>query len=141
MQIVRAVALAADGFYEDAKNLGETAVDCFTGGRRSQITGLESLANGAIKVSDVLDYIKKQVGKDTDKSDRQSWRKNDFGKKLLEYLEVNLKRQLGTLSLSPPSVDKAEQQRVHLMLIREFVRQMSAHYEYFRSGEMKGSKI
>jgi hypothetical protein len=133
MQIVRAVALAADGFYEDAKKFGETAVDCFTGGRRSQITGLESLANSSIKVSDVLDYIKKQVGKDSDKSEKQTWRKNDFGKKLLEYLEVNLRRQLGTLSLSPPSTDKAEQQRVYLMMIREFVRQLSAHYEYARS--------
>jgi hypothetical protein len=140
MQIVRAVALAADGFYEEAKGFGETAADCFAGerssigGRRSQITGLESLANSSIKVSDILDYIKKQVGKIPDKSGRQPWREHDFGKKLLEYLEINLKRQLGALSLSPPTVDKAEQQRVHLMLIREFVRQMSAHYEYYRSG-------
>jgi hypothetical protein len=133
MQIVRAVALAADGFYEDAKQLGETAAACFTGGRRSQITGLESLANSAIKVSDILDYIKKQVGKDSDKPEKQTWRKSDFGKQLLDYLEKNLRRELDTLSLSPPSTDRAEQQRVHLMLIREFVRQLSAHYEYSRS--------
>lgn len=133
MQIVRAVALAADGFYADAKRLGETAVECFEGGRRSQITGLETVAAGAVKISDVLDYIKKQVGKDTSPQlDRHTWRKNEFGVRLLEYLEKTLREQVDRLAVTPPLTDAAERQRAHLMLIREFVRQLGAHYEFTR---------
>lgn len=131
MQIVRAVAVAADSFYGDAKRLGETAAGCFPGSRRSQITGLENVAAGAIKISDVLDYIKKQVGKEaSNQPDKHAWRKNDFGAELLNYLEKNLREQLNHLAITPPLTDAAERQRTHLMLIREFVRQVAAHYEF-----------
>src|SRR5205807_2715385 len=59
MQIVRAVELAADEFYGESGRFGNMAAECFGTGDagRSQITGLESIANSAIKVSDVLDYV------------------------------------------------------------------------------------
>lgn len=131
MQLVRAVALAADGFYGDAKKLGEVAAGCFPSSRRSQITGLENVAAGAIKISDVLDYVKKQIGKEaSNQPDKHIWRKDDFGIQLLEYLEKSLREQLDRLAITPPLTDAAERQRTHLMLIREFVRQVAAHYEF-----------
>src|ERR1700704_2936424 len=79
LELVRAISIAADGFYGDAKAFGEIAAKCFKDerGGKSQIKNLESIANSALKVSDVLDFIKRNVGKDA------RWRTDNFGRNLL----------------------------------------------------------
>jgi hypothetical protein len=133
LELVRAISIAADGFYGDAKGFGETAARCFRDekGGKSQIKNLESIASSALKVSDVLDYVKKQTSKDN------AWKQDEFGTKLLRYLEEDLSRSVGTLALSQPVKDAGERQRAHIQLIRQFANQIAAHYEFTRSGVAK----
>lgn len=130
LELMRAVALAADGFYGTSKEFGERAAKCFSGDKgKSQIRNLETLANSTLKVSDVLDYIKKQVGRDNLNS--PAWTLNAFGRDLLAFLEDELGKQAGGLAgRDQPS----ERQRVHLQLIQQFVKQLSAQYEFSRKG-------
>lgn len=125
LQMLREVALLADNFQVQAEDLGSKAARGLTDSKRSQITGLESMANSALKVTDVFDFIKLRTAR------QPEWRKEDWGARLLEFVRDNLGEQrnhiCSTLQIASLSL---EAQEVHLMLIREFVRQLSAHYEY-----------
>ena len=125
LKLARAVALQADTFYDESKKLGSQAQRALTGGKRAQMTGLESAANSTLKVADVLDYIKLRTAR------QQEWRNTNFGPDLLKYIEETLrqKRNLICQSFSIPE-DSAQAQEVYLMLIREFIRQLAAQYEY-----------
>src|SRR5579885_391816 len=61
MKIVREVSLQAEGFYYDAESMGRHAAKALGEKRRAQMTGLENIAEGAFKTSDIFDYIKKQT--------------------------------------------------------------------------------
>ena len=136
MKILKEIAQVTDGndFYDQAKKLGEVASEAFGpeafGPRhRSQMTNLESIANSTLKVTDVLDYIKKQVARD----DRhQTWRKNNFGKQLKDYIEQSLRARRQEICGKLESVEEnsSEGQRIYLSLVREFVSQLVVHYEY-----------
>lgn len=124
MDILREVAYRADLFYEDAERLGQKAARALTRKKRSQITGLEAVANSALKTSDVFDFIKVRTAR------QKEWR--SWGPGLLKYLRGELGKQRRhicnqTLKIAPQSADGLY---VHLLLIREFVRQLSAQYEY-----------
>lgn len=125
MIILREVAQYADNkvFYAKAEELGEKAARALTRSKRSQITGLEAVANSALKTSDVFDFIKTRTAR------HKEW--HSWGPGLLKYLSCELGKQrqeiCGTLNLKSQS---PEGLRVHLLLIRELVRQLSAHYEY-----------
>ncbi len=126
MEIIRAVAVKADSFYEQAREMAEGAVSAIKGGRgKSQLKNLENIANSTLKVSDVFDYIKKQVAR------YDEWRSNNFGVGLLRFLQENLRRDTDNLIAGLEWVpDELEKQKIYLLLIREFVRQMMIHYEY-----------
>ena len=148
MQIILEVNREAEEFYEDATRLGDHAAYALTGRHRSQITGLENIADSALKASDVLDYIKRQTAR------FQYWRQNfsdrqphggpgypgsdlAFGERLKLYLEKALvvKRDeiCGEKRLNiPGTTDEAKhlRRRIYLLLIRQFVHQMAAQYEY-----------
>jgi hypothetical protein len=129
MKIIREVNIQAEAFYLEAKVLGDHAADAFGEKHRSQITGLENIAESAFKTSDIFDYIKRQTAR------HEHWRKNDFGKKLIEKLETELgkRRKLicGGLKISEKTEHgQQERRRIHLLLIRQFVRQMAVEYEF-----------
>ena len=135
MKILKGIAEVADrgDFYAKAKELGETASRAFGERHRSQMTSLENIANSTLKVTDVLDFIKKQFAKaDTN----TGWRKDDFGIKLKRYIEQSLRARRGDICLLLEDVEETsiEGQRIYLNLIREFVRQLVIHYEYRTSG-------
>ncbi len=119
----RQVALQADHFYMQAQELGELAATAQT--KRAQITGLEGIANSADKTSDIFDFIKLRAAR------HKEWRERDWGKKLLAVLSTDLRAKkddiCNDLKIEPQTLDSLE---VHLLLIREFVRQVAAHYEY-----------
>ncbi len=127
LQAMREVAEQADDFYDDAKKLGKDAATSFTSRHRSQITNLEEVVNSAMKVTDVLNHIKNQTAR------RNPWR--DFGPALLKIIQVDLKKRRDNIC-ARLTLDKIEheqnkqKQQVHLYLIREFVRQIAAQYEY-----------
>ena len=61
MQIIREVNIQAEEFYQTAQDLGNHAAYALKAAHRSQMTGLESVAESSFKTSDILDYIKKQT--------------------------------------------------------------------------------
>lgn len=135
MKILKRIAEEADsdGFYAKAKELGEIASKAFGEKHRSQMTSLENIANSTLKVTDVLDFIKKQFAK----SDANTgWRKDNFGIELKRYIEQSLRdlRKEICIPLENVEVESVEGQRIYLNLIREFVRQLVIHYEYRSSG-------
>lgn len=131
LQIARVVALELDrdAVYDRAKALGSLAV----GLRRAQISGLESVANGTRKVSDVLDYIKLRTAR------HKEWRVNEVGARLLEALEQDLRERRDGIcaELERPgaaggaiAVDDYMRQDIHIRLVRGFVAQVAAQYEF-----------
>lgn len=124
LRIMRQVALQADAFYEDAKRLGTLAAKCLTGQKRSQITGLESICNSTLKVSDVCDYIKMRTAR------QKEWQQDNLGPKVLEYIEKNIAQRRGLICAVLKIEDKLKQQDIYMMLIREFVWQLAAQYEF-----------
>ena len=139
-QLVRAVAVAADGFYDEAMTLGTLAATIFRRSQagRAQLSGLETIANSTLSRADVLDYIKKQTGR------HEAWHKpatagsNDrLGPRLLAALE-GLDERIPRLEVQPP-VDDTERRHVHLLLMQQFIRQVIAQYEYRRAGTFVGT--
>lgn len=131
----RALALAADQFSHETEQYGKDAARLFTASAsdrgRSQVQQLLTIANSARSVSEVLDFIKRQIGKDRG----QAWR-SDFGHKLIERLGNGLKERVA--DLDPQPSDAFEQQQAHLALIRRYVAQIYANYEYYRAQPSDG---
>ena len=138
LQAMREVAEQADKFYTEAEALGTVAAKDFTSRHRKQITDLEDVANSAMKVTDVINHIKNQTAR------RDPWR--ELGPQLLDAIQGSLDNRRQTickrLSLSEVAHERAKQeQQIHLYLIREFVRQLAAQYEYSCMQADRGIKI
>jgi hypothetical protein len=137
MKIIREVSNQAEYFYADAVKLGDHAAHTLKGAHRSQMTSLETIAESTLKTSDVFDYVKKQTAR------FPYWRQptedsnEGFGERLKKYLEEKLgeRRDIicGSQRLNIGNQTEDEQQerrRIHLLLMRQFIRQMVAQYEY-----------
>ncbi|HLC15650.1 MAG TPA: hypothetical protein VJL89_05435, partial [Thermodesulfovibrionia bacterium] len=73
---------------------------------------------------DVLDYIKRQTGRD------EKWKKEEFGKELLEKLEKELQKKRDQICNNLGVTKEIDKLEVYLLLIREFIKQIVVHYEY-----------
>src|SRR5258708_25312700 len=135
MKIIREVSIQAENFYNDAVSLGDHAAHVLKAAHRSQMTSLEGIAESTFKTSDVFDYIKKQTAR------FPYWRQGypeyknpelGFGERLKNYLEDELakKRDIICASEMPDIKDLQERRRIHLLLMRQFIRQMAVQYEY-----------
>jgi hypothetical protein len=144
MKLIREVNSTAEQFYDDAVALGDHAAVALGGSEkeshRSQITNLETIAESTFKTSDVFDYIKKQIAR---QKKTGGWRHPVqhrgktimFGDALRDYLEHDLEQKISTICTrldiqNATDADKRERKRIHLLLIRQFLRQMAAEYEY-----------
>ncbi|HYV07031.1 MAG TPA: hypothetical protein VFB82_20715 [Blastocatellia bacterium] len=140
MAFVRELAMQADTFYSESEGFGRWAARALPG-KRAQITGLESIANSSLKISDVLDYLKKQTAK---AKAGKEWRQQDkahkeLGHQLITFIrdDLRVKRDAVCNSVGDSTGQGAsefEKQQVFLALIREFVRQVAAQYELGVSG-------
>lgn len=146
MQIVREVSIEAEDFYEDAVKLGDHAASTLEVRHRSQMTGLENIAESTFKTSDVFDYIKKQTARFSHWRQPFSEPKNSnqgFGERLKAYLEGELVEKLDNvckrLGIGDSYKDKQERRHIYLLLIRQFVRSMVVEYEYQVSRESKAN--
>ncbi len=138
MKIIREVSDQAENFYEDAVGLGDHAADALKAQHRSQMTELENIADSALKSSDIFDYIKKQSAR------FHYWRQAfaghsdariGFGERLKTYLEKDMTKKLAAICErldigNSSDEDKQKRRRIYLMLIRQFIHQMVAEYEY-----------
>ncbi|HLH60942.1 MAG TPA: hypothetical protein VKV20_04600 [Ktedonobacteraceae bacterium] len=149
MQIIREVSATAetDAFYGKAEQFGRHAAHVLRGSR-SQLTGLENIAESTLKTTDILDYIKKQTAR------YQSWQRGfpqatnpnmGFGEGLKQYFEKDLRATRdamcnGRLKIGDKTdKDKLLRRRVYLLLMRQFIRQMVIEYEYSVS-QARGSR-
>ncbi len=124
MKILKQIAIKADLFREKTKDLGKIAEKAFSDKHKSQVKNLENIANSALKVSDVLDYIKRQTGRD------KKWKTEGFGEKLLQEIEVFLKQTRDNICGNLQITSDEQKLEVYLLLIREFIRQIVIHYEF-----------
>lgn len=136
MQIILEVDNQAAIFYHDAERLGNHAATVLKRSR-AQLTGLETIAESTSKTSDVFDYIKKQTARNN------SWRQTHgdspnegFGARLKKYLETSLKNRADSLCEGPLKIggqseeDLRKRRSIHLLLMRQFIRQMVVQYEF-----------
>jgi len=130
MQILLEVAFEADRFYGQIQTLGNKAAEALTGRKRSQLTNLQGIANSALKVSEVLDYIKTQTARDKKANRDHGWHRDDFGRTLLQFIEVTLAQTKTSIYQRINNLTDYDQQEIHLLLIREAVRQLTAQYEF-----------
>lgn len=140
MKIIREVHIQAENFYHDAVKLGDHAAYVLRAQHRSQMTNLENIAESAFKTTDIYDYIKKQTAR------LVQWRQPfpddkdgnvGFGERFRSYLEDNLQKRVGDICSSDrlnigdtTDEERQERRRIHLLLIRQFIRQMVVEYEY-----------
>ena len=134
VMMLKEVAETADGFEKRTSSLGETAADCFGEKHKSQIRNIENLAYSTNKVTDIKDFIKKQTGK------HKEWSKNNFGKDLLEEITnlttgaKKIKEKINLKFVSAEEKDLPSIREIHILLIRDFIKQVSAHYFFELSG-------
>ena len=132
----------SEDFYKKSQELGMLAAQSFRGEResdkqerhRSQMTGLENIAETTLKVTDVLDYIKKQTAR------QKGWQKEvgangeRFGESLKNYIESGLETFVNNVcnGFIDSAIDEGKQQRqeAYLQLIRQLIRQIVVQYEY-----------
>ena len=139
-------------FYKTSQDLGELAAKSFfplkendRQKHRSQMTGLENVAETTLKWTDVLDYIKKQMARPrgwTTLYDGKS-----FGESLKQYIEVEIPKRVecicndNRLRIGEQSdEEKRIRQYIRLALIRQLIRQVVVHYEY-RVNEMEEKRV
>ncbi len=135
----------AEQFYAKSQTLGTLAAKSFHEVRgaekarhRAQMTGLENIAETTLKVSDVLDYIKKQIAR------QQGWTRQidgqSFGESLKSYIEGDLKTAVNRVCVSvgignESEQDTRERQKIYLDLVRQLIRQIVVQYEYIIAKE------
>ena len=136
MKIIREVSNQAEYFYADAVKLGNHAAHALKAPHRSQMTSLETIAESTLKTSDVYDYVKKQTAR------FPYWRQPaedstvGFGERLKKYLEADLAEKRDIICDERLHIgkqtedDQQERRRIHLLLMRQFIRQMVVQYEY-----------
>lgn len=126
MKMLQEIERAADSpqFRKRAERFGAKAAPNLN---RSQITGLEAMANSS-KVSDVFNYIKLRTAR------QKGWRCQEVGQELLAYLENDLNRMkqdiCRRLEQSTEVSESVDEQEVYRLLIRQFVAHLAVHYEY-----------
>lgn len=127
------ISATSDIYYSEVQSLGSTAWHAFRDRNKSQISNLESIANSATRVADILDYVKRQTGRSRP---RQLWRYQNFGENLLERLDKALRKDAQQIyevvkgAVKDHQMEDDDQRRIHLLLCRELIRHLSAHYLY-----------
>lgn len=136
----------SDEFYSESQKLGILAAQSFREERieqqqrhRAQLTGLENIAETTLKVTDVLDYIKKQTARQRGWQKEVGENKERFGESLKKQIESGLEPFVNNVCngfIDPTTPEgKQDRQQAYLELVRQFIRQLVVRYEYEMSKE------
>jgi hypothetical protein len=139
LAIRRAVAQVSDALFEKAQGPGEKLREA--GLDTGQIRNLENIAYSTDRLSDIYDFLKKQMGRPGKLG--KKWRQDGVGQELLDTL-TGLRKQArkivegdketeGVKQKYPRGVDEDTKRQVHLMLCREYLKHVAAHYLYTRA--------
>jgi len=132
---------SSEEFYKKSQEIGMLAALSFQEEQergkqrhRAQITGLENIAETTLKVTDVLDYIKRQTARQKGWQKEVGAQKERFGVALKHYIEKGLEPFVDNVCHgfidSTTDAGKQERQEAYLELIRQFIRQLVVQYEY-----------
>jgi hypothetical protein len=138
MAIRKKISAMSDAYYFDARSFGEKAWQAFSDRNKSQINNLEGIANSATRVPDILDYIKRQTGRS---KPQKSWRYQNYGEELLGILDNKLRLDAQSIydeikrAIKDHKMEDDDRRRIHLLLCRELIRHLSAHYLYRTGSE------
>lgn len=115
----------AERFYKRAKELGKNTAK--NNIEKSQVSNLENIANSTFKVSDVVDYIKKQIARD------ERWR-SGVGEELLDFINQHLliKSEKIQKNIEAKYHEDISRREIQLQLVREFIHSFAVNYEYYR---------
>jgi hypothetical protein len=119
---------AREEFYKMSENFGSRAAFIFIGEKgKTQLSNLQNIANSSSKVTDTIDYIKRQIG-----HGNRGFEKDNFGNDLIKYLFHDLAsiRNLINSDLAELNLDDYDQQQIHLLICRQFINSMVIHYNY-----------
>lgn len=98
----------------------------------TQVRNLENIAYSTGKLSDIYDFLKKQMGRPGDLG--QQWRRDGVGQKLLKDLSdlrADAKNIVEELKKDyQEGIEDDTVRQVHLMLCREYIKHVAAHYQY-----------
>lgn len=125
-QVSEALALASD-VKAPAESLANAKLDT------TQVRKLENLAYSTDKVSDITDWLKRQIGRS---NEGERWRYDQAGLMVLDALSA-LRRQaesivkdLRSSERYSAAIDDDLPRRVHLELCREYVKHLVAEFLY-----------
>ena len=99
---------------------------------KANVRGLESLAWSTESIADILDYIRIRVGRDNRK---EGWGKKEIGIRLADKLE-KLRKDAEKFYSNKKPEDGDAVRRLHLDLCREFIKHLTALYEYYQKAEV-----
>lgn len=98
--------------------------------KNAKIRSLENLAYTTDKVSDITDFLKKQIGRD---ARSHGWAKEKVGHEVIAALE-SLRQKADEIvneeRTHAGDIDADLPRRVHLDLCREFVKHLTAEFMY-----------
>jgi len=115
---LKSIDLFLEDYYPKASEAGEKISACRMD--KTQVRGLENLIVSATRFSEVINYIKNQVGKEREKN---KWK--EVGPMLLSQLQ-DIEIKAGDIAGDNPM----ERLDVKLRLLRGWARQVVAHYLY-----------
>lgn len=115
--ILKAVDIFLEGYYARSIEAAEIMVKCELG--KAQVRGLETLTATTSRFSEIINYVKRQTGKDT----KNKW--ITLCPKLISQLEELEKK---AEELSKDNVDSCLD--IKLLLARGWVNQVVCHYLY-----------
>ena len=121
----RELARESDRFYRQAEDMGRDLALAKL--EKAQIHSLETIAYSTDKLSDIWDFVKKQVGR------HGQWRHDSVGVRLLSdlrSLDAVASQVVRRLKEQGRSVTPDTTRQVHLALCREYVRHIAAQFEY-----------
>jgi len=129
----REIARESDRLYAQAEPLAQKLLQAYGKGEQgpTQIRNLENLAYTTDRLSDVYDLLKRQIGRS---APSQHWRFEGVGQEVLDAL-AGLSEPARLIANRLKAADPDLPRQVHLMLIREYVKHLAAHYLYVRGQE------
>ncbi len=125
------IARESDSMADSARDLAGRMADVVKL-ELGQVRNVETLAASTDKVSDILDLLKKLIGRD---GRGERWAQNGVGQMLLSKLEGlrdDAKKIADQLKSYPEAYDDDLPRRIQLQLCREYLRHVAANFEYLR---------
>jgi len=127
--ILKKLDIYLDQYYEKSMQAGKYLFDCFPADKgKTQIRNLENAAYTAMRFSSIINFIKNQMGKDSQQ--HPTWTKKVEGSVMLgDFLLTQLEElQQHASSLAEGNPDNSLEYRLYL--VRGWARQVSTNYFY-----------